>query len=564
MDLEALLAIIERIGTDNRPTIDELNTARTELARAIHTEARSETPDLEVLTTLRSAFSQAGEALAEAEAEAARIQAEVGEIIADIEDPDAELDDEDDDAGNGEDEDQHDGDDESEQSRAAGDTAATDLPPPAADAQPEQTPVAAAGRPARTLSLREAAARVRVRPPAPAESTPGGVEGMSVYVLGQEVSSEPNIFEIAEAFSRFTRSPSKGRTNIVTFESHMSEDQILPGETGANTRLLERLVGPEAVAAAGGCCSLPTPIRSQTVLSSTSQPIRDSLPTIGVQSTGAVTYFPAVCLPEDGAWVWLCSQDAEVDPEDPDTWKECTAIECPTAQTTVVDAIYRCLTIGEFQRRFATEQWVAILQATLALQARIAETYRWNQMLATVSTTHTAASTGSVFTTWASALQLAADTIRQDQRYTDVSLRHWMPEWLRGAIRTDLQNRRLVDVQDPTAVDNMIGTVAAAAGVNITYTIDTDPIETGPQTNGPLTPYPSTASTILAPEGYYSNLDGGGFNMGVEIRDLDLARQNAVGAFAEDFTGILARGCNAKRLNIPVDICDTAAGCVGS
>jgi hypothetical protein len=341
----------------------------------------------------------------------------------------------------------------------------------------------------------------------------------------------------------------------------MDEGFILPGTPEGNTRLLDSLTGPEAVAAAGGCCSLPTPIRSQNVLSSTDTPIRNSLPTIGVQSTGAVTYFPAVCLPDDGVWTWLCSQDEAVDPEDPETWKECAFIECPEADTTIVDAIYRCLTIGEFQRRFATEQWVAILQATLALQARLAELKTWTQMIAGVSSTHTVEATGSVFTTWATGLRLASDTIRQDQRYTDVQLHQWLPGWMRGAIHNDLINRRLVDVQDPTVVDSMIASVAAQANTNLTWSIDTDPIEPGVQEDGPLADYPALASTILAPEGYYSYLEGGGFNMGVEIRDMDLARQNAVGAFAEDFGAVLARGCNAKRLNIPVGICMNAPGC---
>jgi hypothetical protein len=553
MDLEAILAIIERIGGDNRPTIDELTTARTELARAIHAEARSETPDLEVLTTLRSAFGQAGTALVEAEAEAAALQDQVSEILADVEDPDEPEEPEEPETPPAED-----------PAVEAVTAPVVELPPPVVGAEPEQVPVAAAVQapPAtRTLSLREAAARVRVRPPAPTPTVETGNTGSSIYVLGHEVTTAPTLYEAADAFRRFVRSPSKGRTEIIQFENHMDEGLILPGTTEGNTRLLDSLTGPEAVAAAGGCCSLPTPIRSQNVLSSTDTPIRNSLPTIGVQSTGAVTYFPAVCLPDDGVFEWLCSQDELVDPEDPDTWKECAFIECPEADTTVVDAIYRCLTIGEFQRRFATEQWVAILQATLALQARLAELKTWTQMLAGVSSTHDLDATGSVFTTWATGLRLAADTIRQDQRYTDVQLHQWIPGWIRGAMHNDLINRRLVDVQDPTVVDSLINSVAAQANTNLTFSIDTNPIQPGPQGDGPLADYPAVATSILAPEGYYSYLEGGGFNMGVEIRDMDLARQNAVGAFAEDFGAVLARGCNAKRLNIPVGVCMNAPGC---
>lgn len=553
MDLEAILAIIERIGTDTAPTSAELTTARTELARAIHTQARSEAPDLAVLTSLRGAFSAAGTALEEAQAAEAAEREQVAALTADIEDPDAAAE-----AATAE---------AAAAAQAAADLAAAEaagtgevitpdavLPPQVAAA------AAAAAPPARTLSLREAAARVRVRPPAPPqlENTPSGA---SIFVSGIQVSSAPSIREAAAAFERSVRSPSTGKQTLVRFDNIIDPAYTLPGDSNGNTFLLDTLIGPEAVAAAGGCCSLPVPIREQNVMSSSARPLRDSLPTIGVTEAGAVTYFPAVCLPADGAALWLCSDDSAVDPDDPDTWKECVFIECPTADTTIVDAIYRCLTIGEFQRRFATEQWVAIIQATIALQARIAELSLWSNMLAGVSTTHTAAETGSVFTNWANAVQLAADTIRDDQRYDGVQINNWLPRWFVGAVATDLVNRRLADTPNPTVVMQMINDVAATAGVTVHYTMDSDPIETTPQEDGPLTDYPATLASIIAPEGYYSFLDGGQFDLGIEIRDLDLARQNAVAAFAESFEGLLARGCNAKRLNIPVTICADAAGC---
>jgi hypothetical protein len=519
VNLEEILAIIERIGSDTAPTSAELTTARTELARAIHNEARADAPDLAVLTSLRGAFASAGTALAAAEAAEAAEAAQVAELLADIEDPDAT------------------------------DTPVEPEDPPAEPEEPETEvilevitpdevidpqPVAAAA--SRTLSLREAAARVRVRPPAPVIEMSSNQDGNSIFVSGVQVDHVPTIREAAGAFERATRSPSTGKATLVRFDNMIDEGQVLPGNTEGNTYILDRLIGPEAVAAAGGCCSLPTPIRSQTVLSSTARPIRDSLPTIGVTTTGAVTYFPAVCLPADGAALWLCDDDSAVDPDDPDTWKECVFIDCPTA--------------------------VAILQATLALQSRIAELKLWSDMLAGVSTTHTAAATGSIFTTWANATQLAADTIRDDQRYDGVTINQWLPRWFRGAVATDLYNRRLADVQDPTVVDSLINSVASTAGVNLHYTLDTDPIDPDGQVDGPLTPYPSTIASIMAPEGYYSFLDGGQFDLGIEIRDIDLARQNAVAAFAESFEGLLARGCNAKRINIPVEICEDAAGCL--
>ena len=115
--------------------------------------------------------------------------------------------------------------------------------------------------------------------------------------------------------------------------------------------------------------------------------------------------------------------------------------------------------------------------------------------------------------------------------------------------------RRLINVPDPTVVVPLMNAVAANAGVNMTFSPDVD------QMTHATPAYPATLTTIIAPEGYYSFLDGGQFDLGIEIRDLDLARQNAVAAFAESFEGVLARGCNAWRMNVTGTICADAAGC---
>lgn len=535
---EEILAIIERIGSDNAPTAAELEAAQKGLARLIHEEAGSEAPSLETLTSLRKSFTDVGAALTKAQEVEAEQQAKIDEILADVPDPDVE---------------------EAEPSAEPEVTPVeAELPPPDAPvevvdpADVEIVPVAAS--PAKTIPLRDAVSRVRQRPPAPviAESEATGNE---IWVNGVKVAKAPTLREAAHAFERVVRSPSTGKATVVRYDTVYPEDQILPGDTNGNSQMLDALVGPEAVAASGGCCSLPVPIRTQTVLNSSVRQIRDSLPNIGVTQAGAVTYFPAICMPDEGAAIWTCESDEAVDPEDPDTWKDCVVVECPTAETTIVHAVYKCLTIGEFQRRFATEQWVAILQATLAYQSRIAELRLWQQMLAAVDDTLTATATGSVFTNWAQSLQVTADSIRQDQRYIGVNINQWIPGWLPGAIASDFYARRLIDVPDPTVVAPLMNSVAANAGVTLHRNIDTDPMTHA-------TPaYPATATTIVAPEGYYSYLDGGQFDLGIEIRDIDLARQNAVAAFAEGFEAILARGCNAWRVDVPVTICADAAGC---
>ena len=229
-------------------------------------------------------------------------------------------------------------------------------------------------------------------------------------------------------------------------------------------------------------------------------------------------------------------------------------------RSTRVEAIYKCLTIGEYQRRFATEQWFGILQATNALHARVSENKLWTLMLQ--GTTHQCAqeATGSVFTNLVQAVQREADWMRSDQRLKEVQLEFWITERIIGAIASDFAARRL-EFADPSQVKEIVARSLANANVNVHYTMDPDPMEA----EGECGKYPDFMFGVLAPSGFYSYLDGGQFDLGVEIRDINLARQNAVAAFAEGFNGLLARGCRSKVISIPVEVCHDAAGaCTGS
>jgi hypothetical protein len=419
------------------------------------------------------------------------------------------------------------------------------------------------------MSLRDAAAKVTFRQPVPepvaaagevVNPTPGG----QIFYMGRNdpMTVAPTVEDIIKGASSVTRSPSRGRHTVLSCLTDFQSQgiPILPSSKGAATSFLDGLFSPEAVAAAGGCCSLPTVIRTQTILNSTATPIQDSLPTVGVFESGAVLYYPAICLPSEGVWLWTCDDDENVDPDDPDTWKNCTFIECDEEQRTNVEAIYKCLTIGEYQRRFATEQWFGILQATMSLHSRVSENKLWTLMLQ--GTTHQCAqeATGSVYTNFIQAILREADWMRSDQRLREVQLRVWVSERIVGAIAQDFAARRL-EFADPSIVKEIIARSVANANVNVTYTMDPDPMEA----EGECGKYPDFFFAVMAPEGFYSYLDGGQFDMGVEIRDINLARQNAVAAFAEGFNGLLARGCRSKVISIPVEVCHDAGGsCSGS
>lgn len=554
MDLDAILTILSRIGTDNPPTSAELTAAQTELSALLLTEAQGNR-DLSVMAPIRQAFDQAAAEMPNALEREAAEQANIDAMLEGLIEPEPE--------------------EPEEPEVPEVPEEPESLAPPAGEPVevPEVVPVAAAATPAvppRTMSLRDAAARVTFRQPVPEPvAAAGGVEdsptpGGQIFYMGRNepMTVAPTMEDIIRGAASITRSPSRGRHTVLSCLTDFEAQGIpmLPTSQGAVTAFLDSLFSPEAVAASGGCCSLPTVIRTQTILNSTATPIQDSLPTVGVFESGAVMYYPAICLPSEGVWLWTCADDEGVDPEDPDTWKNCTVIECPEREETNVEAIYKCLTIGEYQRRFATEQWFGILQATNSLHARVSENKLWTLMLQ--GTTHQCAqeATGSVFTNLVQAVQREADWMRSDQRLREVQLHFWITERIVGAIAQDFAARRL-EFADPTQVKTLIAAAFANANVNVTYTMDPDPMEA----DGECGEYPDFMFGVLAPEGFYSYLDGGQFDMGVEIRDINLARQNAVAAFAEGFNGLLARGCRSKVISIPVEVCHDAAGdCTGS
>jgi hypothetical protein len=533
--MDELQAILERIGTDNPPTAQELRDARDSAKALLKAEAKNPARDLAVMQSLKVAPEQIAEALTEAEAVEAAEEETVKALLSDVLDED-EL--------------------------AALEAEAETPTEPAEPSQDdlEKEPVLAGGG-VRILSLGEAAARVRDRPQPP--EPPATPSGFRTLVLGREQDRPVSLEDIRKTFHEFTRGTqhTAGKNNLIRQERVAPDGWLLDENIGRRTSQVDAVVSPEAVAAAGGCCILPEPLREQTVLSSTARPIAASLPSFGVQNTGALTFYPPVCMPQDGAFIWTCEDDAAVDPEDDATWKTCVEFECDETVVTTVEALYHCITIGNFQRFFDGERWRAVLQTLLAQESRIAEARLFSKMRASVTSTHVLGDTGSVYVSYIQGIGQAAAIMRQDQRLADVQLRLTAPFWLETAMHNDLVARRVVHVQDPGATRALIASALGSEGVNVTWSQDIDIIDDNPVSSGPLADFPDIAHMTLAPEGYYTYLDAGSFDLGTEIRDMNLTRQNAVAAFAEEFWGLMSRGCAAFALDLPVSVCQVADGC---
>ena len=79
----------------------------------------------------------------------------------------------------------------------------------------------------------------------------------------------------------------------------------------------------------------------------------------------------------------------------------------------------------------------------------------------------------------------------------------------------DLLLRRLIETTEVEAA-NKIERALAPYGVRVTYSKDLQRFPS-PQVSGPWTPYPDPITTIVAPEGFFTFMDGGELNLGTEL-----------------------------------------------
>jgi hypothetical protein len=532
MDLQQALSILGRVGAGETLSLSELTQARDVIARQLHSLRGSQTPDLDALTTLRESYFAADAAVkAVAEQEQAAAQ-DVDAALSDIPDPDAE--DPDDPEADPEDD-------------------------PEDDKDPEDDSKSV--KKGKMLSVQEAVARlgldgssIQVNEPAKDLATT-----KTRVIVNGDTLQDATLFMLAEAFRDSSgRSLKTGKERIARFETSFDEDRTLTGKINADTRMVDAFVSPEAVVASGGCCSLPQPIYTNPVQGSTARPIRDALPTLGA-THGKFTFFNAICLPVDGFGVWTCEDDELVDEADADTWKQCAEVDCGDTDEVGVDAVYSCVTVGNYQTRFAPEQWQGYLAALAIQNARRGEVLLFEKMRDAVMSTYTVEALGSTFANVVNGVGTAAAALRSDQRLGDIQLDFFVGESLLTAVRLDLINRRVFSsaVDDPNVAVTLLNTALSNEGVKAVYSQDLDPVSFGSGGTDPQ--FPLTLGSVLAPNGFFTFLDGGTLDLGTEIRDHNLNRQNKVAAFAESYEGILARGCNSLGLDIPVEICDNVA-----
>lgn len=351
-----------------------------------------------------------------------------------------------------------------------------------------------------------------------------------------------------------------GNENV---EQLYGPERTLTRDPGENHRRIEAVAGElaimraggmEAVTAAGGICA-PTPVRYDLPIVGTDErPVRDRALVRFGADRGGVRLLPGPLLEDLGGAIGVWTEENDQDPDDPAV-KPCLTLTCPEDYENLVDAITKCLEVGNFRARFFPEQVEAWLRLAAINHARRAEVRLLDKM--TAASTHV--TQGQLLGTVPdilAGLDRATAIIESVNRIAPgFPMRFVFPFWLYNQMRTD-EARRLpggaADERYAVAEANLNRWMAAR---NVTPT----PILDGPagqifgrQGDAPMQGWPSTVKTWLYPDGSHLFLDGGTLDLGL-YRDSALVQTNDLQIFSETFEGHAFHG--PESWDITFDTC---------
>lgn len=373
------------------------------------------------------------------------------------------------------------------------------------------------------------------------ETLPGGVRIKALSTIPGEIESGAAMSkrQVAEMLSyKFNRLHQTDGPNedvpLVRYElPTMPEDRMLKmDDKVGNGRKINDVVGPEALVASGGLCAPVEPYYDLQILSTEITPVVDSMPLFGADR-GGIRFMapPTIASISTAVGVMTAANDAVGGTT---ATKTCQTIPCPAQTQVLIDAIYHCLTIGNFGARAWPELVENFSALMMAAHARVRETKALDA-IKNGSTAVTGAQYNGAVNTLLAEINAITDGMRSRHRMAPTArFRAWFPEWVKGLLLTDLQRGQFDRFERSRE-----GVVAILrdAGVEPTFFVDG---ETGggqvfgTQNAGAYLNYPGTVKWYVAPEGTWIRLNGGELDLGI-VRDSVLNATNDFQMFGEVF-----------------------------
>lgn len=491
---------------------------------------------------------------AEAEADAlAALSARTATAAAD-----AGTDDGDDEGDEGDEGDGDDGDDgesaegdaeaEGEGAPAEGEPVAVAAGATAAEIVDEFVRRAAAAKPARRR-------KVPARHAAQETRNGGPAQRLAITASGEEVTDRAALAQVfSERINGFVGQPASDgqKVTIARMTTEYPEDRHIGGGRDATEGTLarvfsrENLTGPQALTAAGGICAPPEPLYDVQTYAVDDRPVAAAIPSFQA-ARGGVTYrLPSTMGLMTGATgVMTADEDAEFDSGgEPVNTKDCLRIECPDLVTAEVEAIYKCVTIGNFGARTWPEDVAHNLDLASAEWARLAE-IQFTNVIKSASTAVTVAKAANAWADLVGAiLKARAGMISRHRMSAGQRFRVLLPAWLSEAMPLD-------GLRGGPASGHYDMTQAAIAGMleryGVTVSFYKDGVTGGTaqvfgaQNAGALTDFPTVVQWAFFPEGSFFTLDNGTLDLGL-VRDSTLNATNDYRIFMEAFLKVAYRG----------------------
>jgi len=536
------LEIVSRLTSEGAkaPSTEDLSAAAQELRVALDLATQGDTPDLSVARDLRAALDQATGELAQRAAAAEQARAEAAKLRegAGLEQlSDAPVEDE---PEKKEDEPKED----EEESKKT-----------------EEPKAVAAG-------ITDVITRLRARAVADSQPKPAPlVAGVTLRAIGPaagvELDQAAGFAQLGQVFSTHAKSLTQGRSAMVRLERRYAPERVLGSNGDQNTSRIERVLGPDALAvtAAGGLCGPGDVDHSHPICAEQGRPVRDALVQFNA-SRGRVTFAPAAGLSQVAAGVGEWSSETDADPGT--QVKECPPVECPEEISESVDAIYRCLTIGNFQAKFSPEFWASRLELLAAAHDRAAERKALREMEDAATDVPVQGPDGGTLRNFLTAVNRAVAYDRDANRNLTGRYKLVADHWVRDALRNQaIANQGVANnFTDLQATDQLINSWLNGVGVDPVWTYDGtyDGAANAHRVLSGPGDFPDTTSFLLFGEDAFVFLDGGTLDLGTSISDSALASTNDRQAFAESFEKVAYRGCGAYDVAFTVsDVCGCPA-----
>lgn len=464
--------------------------------------------------------------------------------------------------------------------RAAVDASLADLD---AELEAEQALPVPAGALASATPVRPSAASLAaargVQPPAaqspaPARTRPRAALVASVSTDRAAVGTDMSMEDLGEALDRTKKSRQRSMVaSLQSFEEMGDFSDLLlgTGSTAQNSAAMRetreawrRARRGETDALIAAICEPLDILRDIPDQFNTSEPVRDMFPSrpasrLGFQftrSVGLADLAGAVAL-------WDEEDQAAVDPDDPDTWKPCLLVDCPTPEDIKAEAVVACLLWDITHEMSNPENIANLMNALRALRARTKEGRILQRIDALASRYTFAGEYGAVPTVIEAvntALAMATFANREEDSTYDVIL----PPGLVHLLRIDLAARgfegfsitdALAYVRDRVDVGNVVMSLDASLGGEPSLPFPTinppgDPAEVLPTLS-------DTYRVRVVDPGAAIYSETGQINVGTQT-DTSLLRQNRTQFFTEEFL-FLAKQGPAPWFAIDVDLCGNGA-----